>query len=138
MKTSAADTSGYAAGILRRLRMVWQELLKVSELRLDDDFFRCGGHSHLALLLTRELNKEFGLRLNLRDIYVNRTLGAQLELIDTALAAIDVSITYDTRLLSADTIGALADALEKLLTTVADNPDQYIGDIGLHGYTECC
>jgi hypothetical protein len=101
----------------------------MNELRLDDDFFQCGGHSHLALLLTRELNKVFGLQLSLRDIYVNRTLGAQLELVDMALAAIGVSITYDTRAFSVDTIGAIADSLEKLLTAAAGDPDQYPGDI---------
>jgi aryl carrier-like protein len=88
MENRTGDGDSCAGGTLYRLRAVWLKLLRVSDVRPDDDFFQCGGHSHLALLLTRELNKEFGLRLKLLDIYKNRTLGAQLELIESALAAI--------------------------------------------------
>jgi aryl carrier-like protein len=90
MENRTGDGGSYAGGILHRLRTAWLKLLRVSDVRPDDDFFQCGGHSHLALQLTRELNKEFGLRLKLLDIYKNRTLGAQLELIESALAAIEV------------------------------------------------
>lgn len=138
MTDHAKDDATGAAGSLHesRLHTVWANLLRVSDLRRDDDFFQCGGHSHLALLLKRELNKEFGLDLKLVDIYKNRTLGAQLELIESALAAIEVTIVYNGSKFSASAISTLAGSLENLLAAVADDPDQRLDDIALDGQKE--
>lgn len=138
MTDHAKDGATCAAGSLHesRLHTVWANLLRVSNLRPDDDFFQCGGHSHLALLLKRELNKEFGLDLKLVDIYKNRTLGAQLELIESALAAIEVTITYNGSKFSASAIRTLAGSLEDLLAAVADDPDQRLDDIALGSQQE--
>lgn len=138
MTDHAKDDATCAAGSLyeARLQTVWVNLLRVSGLRRDDDFFQCGGHSHLALLLKRELNKEFGLDLKLVDIYKNRTLGAQLELIESALAAIDVTITYNASKFSASAVSTLARSLEDLLAAVVGDPDQRLDDIALDGPKE--
>jgi hypothetical protein len=76
-------------GTQERLSAIWLELLKVQDAQPDDDFFRRGGHSYLALLLTRAIHREFGLTFGLADIYRHRTLSAQVGLIEPALSSAD-------------------------------------------------
>ena len=70
-----------------RLRDIWFKVIGVSGTGPDDDFFHCGGHSHLALVLVRALNDEFGLTFSLIDVYKNHTLRTQAAMVELALAS---------------------------------------------------
>ncbi|MEU1201700.1 amino acid adenylation domain-containing protein [Streptomyces sp. NPDC005813] len=63
---------------------VWGDLLGLSALSPDLDFFTVGGHSLLATLLAARLSDESTAVIRVADIHENRTLGAQAELLRRA------------------------------------------------------
>ncbi|WPB75854.1 beta-ketoacyl synthase N-terminal-like domain-containing protein [Archangium violaceum] len=60
----------------RGIAAVWRELLGVSEVGLDDDFFELRGDSLLAIQLMGRLRKEFGVELSLAAFLARPTLRA--------------------------------------------------------------
>jgi len=56
------------------LASLWQELLRIGQVRTSDNFFDIGGHSLLAVEMATRVQRETGVRLNLLDI-ANGTLG---------------------------------------------------------------
>ncbi len=53
---------------------IWAELLDVSELRADDDFFDLGGHSLLAMVLIDRIHDRLGVELPVRAVMERRTI----------------------------------------------------------------
>ncbi|OJH33933.1 type I polyketide synthase [Cystobacter ferrugineus] len=60
----------------RGIAAVWRELLGVSEVGLDDDFFELRGDSLLAIQLMGRLRKEWGIELSLSAFLARPTLRA--------------------------------------------------------------
>ncbi len=58
----------------QRLAAIWSELLGVSEIGRDDDFFALGGHSLMALRLFSRINREFDLTLPLAALLTYPTI----------------------------------------------------------------
>ena len=54
---------------------IWQELLGIRQVGIDDNFFDLGGHSLLATMVISRLRKSFGVELQLRDIFESPTIG---------------------------------------------------------------
>ncbi|MFJ5543156.1 condensation domain-containing protein [Micromonospora chalcea] len=54
---------------------IWRELLGVDEVGRDDNFFTLGGHSLLATKLAAQIDARYGVRLALRDLFGNPTVG---------------------------------------------------------------
>jgi thioesterase domain-containing protein/acyl carrier protein len=52
----------------RKLLTLWQELLNIDELGVEDDYFALGGTSLLAARLFAEIDRRFGVRLRLTAI----------------------------------------------------------------------
>ncbi|MDY7093926.1 MAG: condensation domain-containing protein [Acidobacteriota bacterium] len=48
---------------------LWQELLRLPSVTMNDDFFALGGHSILAVRLVGEVRDRFGVDLALADLY---------------------------------------------------------------------
>ncbi|WP_052314152.1 non-ribosomal peptide synthetase [Nocardia thailandica] len=69
----ATRISRPGTGTERRLARVWQEVLGLEELGLDDDFFDLGGHSLSAIRLMAATAEEFGVRLELHSLFTERT-----------------------------------------------------------------
>src|SRR5207245_7385127 len=57
-----------------RLVEMWERILNVSPIGIDDDFFEFGGHSLLAAELTAKIEKTFGRKLSLTDIFKTPTI----------------------------------------------------------------
>ncbi|WP_207281773.1 non-ribosomal peptide synthetase [Pseudomonas sp. FW300-N2F2] len=60
----------------RRLAAIWTQVLGVSEISRDDDFFSLGGHSLLAVQLLEQLRRN-GWDLDIRSVFERSTLAAQ-------------------------------------------------------------
>jgi acyl transferase domain-containing protein len=94
-----ATLSALGSDTERRLAAIWSELIGVSDIGRDDDFFALGGHSLLATRVLARINLNFGVRLALRDVFRAPTLRLLAARIDEAAAeaAGTVSETADGR-----------------------------------------
>lgn len=62
--------------IERMLVTIWQEVLHVEHLSIQDNFFERGGHSLLATRLLMRVNAIFKLELTLHSLFENATIAA--------------------------------------------------------------
>jgi FkbH-like protein len=62
----------------RRLSSLWTELLGVTHIGANDNFFDLGGHSLLAVQLVSRLNKELAIELPLEAVYTGALTVAEL------------------------------------------------------------
>ncbi len=60
---------------------MWQELLGVEHVDLDDDFFELGGHSLIAVRLVSRIEKTFKKKLRLATLFEARTVRQLAELV---------------------------------------------------------
>lgn len=63
--------------IEERLINVWEQILNRKGIGIRDDFFRSGGHSLLTIRLLNRVQKEFGIKLSLKELFVNTILEDQ-------------------------------------------------------------
>jgi amino acid adenylation domain-containing protein len=75
-------TSG--SDIEQKLVNIWKEVLGINYLELRDDFFQLGGNSLNLIRLTSRIHKSFGIELNIREAFENRTISDQLALISSS------------------------------------------------------
>ena len=83
VSTSLAD--GYAAPRTpteQRLAELWQEILGVGKVGLEDNFFALGGHSLLAMRLASRLHEAFHLKVPLNVIFSRPTVRECAEAIE--------------------------------------------------------
>ncbi len=58
----------------KALALIWQRLLKVKKLSLDDNFFEMGGHSLMTIKLIHEIEEATGEQLSIADVFENPTI----------------------------------------------------------------
>jgi acyl carrier protein len=58
------------------LVQIWEEVLEVEDVRINDNFFDMGGHSLLAILITARVREAFKIDLPLRSIFDAPTVAA--------------------------------------------------------------
>lgn len=78
------DATIHAPGnnaIEAKLCRIWENLLKVRPVRVDDDFFELGGHSLLAVKMMSMVEKDFGRRFPLATLMRARTIAAFAEVL---------------------------------------------------------
>ncbi|WP_299676640.1 non-ribosomal peptide synthetase [uncultured Dokdonia sp.] len=75
--TQGRDSEGYVAPRNtneEQLVTIWKEILDRQRIGVLDNFFEFGGHSlKLTRLITR-YHKEYGIKLELRDLFINKTI----------------------------------------------------------------
>ncbi|WP_428231984.1 amino acid adenylation domain-containing protein [Flavobacterium sp.] len=75
--TQGTDANGYVAprnSNEEKLVTIWKEILDRERIGVRDNFFEFGGHSlKLTRLITR-YHKEYGIKLELRDLFINKTI----------------------------------------------------------------
>jgi acyl transferase domain-containing protein len=87
---SPEPADGEAAGDPRgRVAAIWSDLLGHGDLTGSSDFFDLGGDSLLFTRLARRVNDEFGVKVPLRQMLAERTLGGQ----QTIVAALVQQVT---------------------------------------------
>ena len=59
----------------KKLAEIWEDLLDVRPIGINDDFFELGGHSMLAVRMTSAIENEFGVQLPLQALFQDPTVG---------------------------------------------------------------
>jgi amino acid adenylation domain-containing protein len=59
-----------------KLVKVWQSVLGINKIGINDNFFKLGGHSLKATILTSRIHKEMDIELTVVDIFQNNTIKA--------------------------------------------------------------
>jgi uncharacterized protein len=67
-----------------QIALMWGELLHMTDVSADDDFFEAGGHSLLTMQLAMSINTTFGIRLPLAKIAAHSRLDKLAALVDAA------------------------------------------------------
>ncbi|MCC9020570.1 non-ribosomal peptide synthetase [Flavobacterium lipolyticum] len=58
----------------QKLVVIWEGILNQTKIGILEDFFTLGGHSLSATHLANSINREFNVKINLRDIFENRNI----------------------------------------------------------------
>ena len=64
-------------GVESKLAQIWSEVLALDATALpgiNDNFFQLGGHSLKATTLVHQVNKEFAVKINIRDVFLHPTI----------------------------------------------------------------
>lgn len=65
-----------------KLAEIWAQALGIAQVGPDDDFFELGGHSLLGNLIILSAREAFGIDLNMRSLFEQRTVAALARHID--------------------------------------------------------
>lgn len=79
------------------LSRIWGEVLGGGEVGVDDDFFRVGGHSLLAVRLVALIERRFGRVLSLATLLTHPTVALQASLVRASSEAGDVGLAVPLR-----------------------------------------
>ena len=63
---------------------VWQRVLAIEEIGINDDFFELGGNSLVATQLVMEMRETFRMSVPLRDFFDTPTVAALSAVLETA------------------------------------------------------
>jgi len=73
----------------RKMAQIFEQILHVRSIGVQDDFFAAGGHSLKVLGLIGEVQREFGVALPLVNVYQRPTVAQLCEWLETATGAQD-------------------------------------------------
>lgn len=60
--------------IERKIAEIWQEVLKIEKIGINDNFIELGGHSLLVISIITSIHKTFEVDLQLNDVFENPTI----------------------------------------------------------------
>jgi amino acid adenylation domain-containing protein/FkbM family methyltransferase len=78
----AADFVAPRSETEKKLAAIWRELLEADAIGVNDDFFDLGGQSLLAIRMVARIRDEFGVDVQLRNLFETPTLAGLAEIID--------------------------------------------------------
>jgi amino acid adenylation domain-containing protein len=82
-----AEKDSYRAPVTaveESLVRIWEEVLGISGIGTRDDFFSIGGHSLKAIQIVSRVNRELGVRLEIREVFTFPTIEALAKVIEPA------------------------------------------------------
>ncbi len=116
-----ADHDGLVAPrteVERKLAAIWQELLKLERVGIDQNFFELGGHSLLALQVMARIRSLFEVELPVRRLFEEPTLAALGAAVETAQA---LGVKARAPILQRSARPVVASQSPEALTTQLDN-----------------
>ena len=66
----------------KKLLNLWKNILKITNISIDNDFFTLGGDSLLGIKLISYINKEFDINISINDLFNNSTIHTLGKLLD--------------------------------------------------------
>ncbi|WP_116964848.1 non-ribosomal peptide synthetase, partial [Fastidiosibacter lacustris] len=72
-KTNKHSFTAPRNSIENQLCKIWQDVLELKQIGIDDDFFRIGGDSILSIRVVSKA-KHLGINISVRDIFIYRTI----------------------------------------------------------------
>ena len=66
----------------RQLASIWQKVLNVEKIGVDENFFELGGHSILAIQTISRLREELQIELSIKELFLAPTISQLSELIE--------------------------------------------------------
>jgi amino acid adenylation domain-containing protein len=63
------------------LSEIWRDVLGLDQVGIHDNFFSLGGHSLKVIRVSGQINKKFGVKLSLRDLFQYCTISSQSDLV---------------------------------------------------------
>jgi tyrocidine synthetase-3 len=81
---AAAPESVYVAPtneIEEKVAVIWQEVLGVEKVGIEDNFIQLGGHSLLVISIIAKIHQEFDIELQLNDVFTKPTVKGLARLI---------------------------------------------------------
>ncbi|SHE68680.1 fengycin family lipopeptide synthetase D/tyrocidine synthetase-2 [Seinonella peptonophila] len=76
----------------KKLVSIWEEVLQITNIGIDDNFFSLGGHSLKGIALLARIEKQYHVSLSLRDLFAHPTVQSLGEVIQSTEASIAHSI----------------------------------------------
>ena len=74
--------------IERQLAVIWQEVLELKRVSVNDDFFDLGGHSLLVTQVVSRVREEIGVELRIRSLFEATTIASIAEIISVTTSAV--------------------------------------------------
>jgi acyl carrier protein len=68
-----------------QLAQIWQQVLGLEQVGVQHNFFELGGHSLNATRLVSQVQKDFGVAINIKDVFLNPTIETVGELLRARL-----------------------------------------------------
>jgi thioester reductase-like protein len=93
-----ADDRKLAANMLPKTEMeqtiskIWEEILGLAQVSIQDNFFEFGGNSLLAIQMMSQLNENFQIDLPVRQIFANPTIAELTLTISSTLKSAPIAI----------------------------------------------
>jgi acyl-coenzyme A synthetase/AMP-(fatty) acid ligase len=76
------NSSEQAASVQDGVAGLWKDLLGLSQVGPDDNFFESGGHSMLAMQLVAKVRKRFNVDFRLKNVFERQTVAGMAEVIE--------------------------------------------------------
>ena len=136
-----ADTSSQtdeATSVKASLGKIWADLLNLDEVADDDNFFVIGGHSILALNMIHDIEDQFGVEVEISDLYANLELTDLAECIEalmqeqaeeTASSNTASTASHAFSLPAEPFVEHSAEALSTTIPTTAPSIDAYSDEV---------
>ena len=80
--TSATEHREAETDLEKILTQVWQQVLDMERVGINDDFFAIGGHSLLTLRMIQQLQETYQLELSVADVFENPSIRALAGLLE--------------------------------------------------------
>ena len=122
------ETSHQDNEVVGSIAAIWSEILGVSRVRTEDNFFALGGHSLMAGRMISRVRSKLGVQVPIRAIFEAPTLGTFSDLVERNI-----------RMGSASTELAFSKRPEHLPLSFAQQRIWFLSelDLGLTAYNEC-
>ena len=78
-----SNERGSGDDLLSALTNVWEEVLHVSNIGIDDDFFELGGHSLPAIILVSLIEEQLKKEISITDAVKNPTIRKMAALLES-------------------------------------------------------